>query len=157
MRKFLILTAATALAACGADTGTATADADAAAAEAVSPLIAADADRAAKEVPAGWTDFTGAAFTQAQADGRTILVDVHADWCPTCKAQAPILDELTQEDALSDAVFLKVDFDRDKDFIRELRIPRQSTVLLFDGEEELVRSVAETDRDTLRSTVLDAA
>ena len=156
MRKFIILAAATALAACGAETTT-TADSDVAAAETVSPLVAADADRAAKEVPAGWTDFTGTAFTQAQADGRTILVDVHADWCPTCKAQAPILDELTQEEALSDAVFLKVDFDRDKDFIKALRIPRQSTVLLFDGEEELVRSVAETDRDTLRSTVLDAA
>lgn len=104
-----------------------------------------------------WTAFSSRAFSEAQAAGRTIIVDVHADWCPTCKAQQPILDELRAEPALGDAVFMKVDFDREKDFLRAHRIARQSTILVFRGEQEAARSVAETNRERLRETVLSAA
>src|SRR4051794_18915025 len=38
--------------------------------------------------------FSAAAFKAAQAAGNPILVEIHADWCPTCKAQVPILDKL---------------------------------------------------------------
>ncbi len=39
--------------------------------------------------------FSAEAFKAAQASGGPILVEIHADWCPTCKAQQPILDKLT--------------------------------------------------------------
>ena len=38
--------------------------------------------------------YTPAAFDAAQKAGRSILVEIHATWCPTCKAQTPILAEL---------------------------------------------------------------
>lgn len=106
---------------------------------------------------ARWTDYSAATFAAAQAAGRTIVVDVHADWCPTCRAQQPILDELASEEVLQAAVFMKVDFDRQKDFLRAYRIPRQSTILVFNGEQEVARSIAETNRDRLRDMVLSAA
>jgi thioredoxin 1 len=97
------------------------------------------------------------AFAEAQAAGNTIVVDVYADWCPTCRAQKPILDELKTEAALEEVLFVTVDYDREKDFLRAHRIPRQSTILVFQGEEEVARSIAETDRDRLRTTILSAA
>lgn len=106
---------------------------------------------------ARWTDYSAAAFAAAQAAGKTIVVDVHADWCPTCRAQQPILEELATEEALQDAILVKVDFDRQKDFLHTYRIPRQSTILVFNGEHEVARSVAETNRDRLRAMVLSAA
>jgi thiol-disulfide isomerase/thioredoxin len=110
--------------------------------------------------PAGatpeWVDYAPEAFADAQQAGRTILVDVHATWCPTCKVQAPILDELLLEPSLSDVTFVKVDFDLEEAFIETYRIPRQSTILVFRGETEIARSVAETDRDRLRSFVFEA-
>lgn len=104
-----------------------------------------------------WTEYSPAAFQRAQAAGKTILVDVHAVWCPTCKKQDPILDELRGETALKDVLFVKVDFDREKEFLRAHRIPRQSTVLVFKGRKEVARSTAETDRGRLRGFVLGAA
>ncbi|MCM8556538.1 thioredoxin family protein [Sphingomicrobium sediminis] len=152
MRIIPLAATAAALAACTTETPAADTT------DSYAMLLEADADRAAKDVPAAWTDFTGAAFAEAQAEGRTVIVDVYADWCPTCKAQAPILDELAEEEALDDALLLKVDYDRDKDFVRALRIPRQSTVLRFENGEEVQRSVAETDPMRLRDVVLgDAA
>ncbi len=100
------------------------------------------------------TPYSATSFEAAQREGRTIIVDVHADWCPTCRAQAPILTELRSDPRLAEALFVRVDFDRDRDFLRAHRIPRQSTILVFDGAEEKGRSIAETNRARLRAFVL---
>lgn len=101
-----------------------------------------------------WQEYSPAAFARAQEAGKTIVVDVHAVWCPTCKAQAPTLDALRQEPRLKDAVFFKVDFDEEKDFLRAHRIPRQSTVLVFRGKQETARSIAESRPKQLREAVM---
>ena len=104
----------------------------------------------------GWSTYDAANFMMAQKKGKTIVVDVYADWCPTCRAQAPILNELRVEKQSSDVLFVKVNYDEEKDFLRQHRIPRQSTILVFKGMEEIERSIAQTDRSTLRSVVLGA-
>ncbi len=103
-----------------------------------------------------WTEYSPAAFTAAQKAGKTIVVDVHADWCPTCRAQQPILNALRGEKRLKNAVFMKVDFDNDKDFLSANRIPRQSTIVVFKGMKETGRSIAQTDRAKLRTFVLSS-
>ena len=102
----------------------------------------------------GWAQYSPAAFARAQAAGKTIVVDVHATWCPTCRAQQPTLDALRGEPRLKNAVFVKVDFDTQKDFLRQYRIPRQSTILVFKGTRETARSIAETRPAELRAAVL---
>lgn len=104
-----------------------------------------------------WTTYSASSFNSAQVAGKTIIVDIYADWCPTCKAQKPILDELRGETQLKDAVFVKVNFDNEKAFLRAHRIPRQSTILVFKGKRETVRSIAETNRTKLRAVVLGGA
>ena len=103
-----------------------------------------------------WIPYSPTGFVAAQSAGRTLLVDVAADWCPTCKAQFPTLDELREDARMTDVSFIRVDFDQDKHFLEAHRIPRQSTILIFDGEQEVARSVAETDPSRLRRCVLAA-
>jgi thiol-disulfide isomerase/thioredoxin len=105
---------------------------------------------------ANWVGYSPEAFAQAQAAGKTILVDVNASWCPTCRAQRPILEELRADQRLNDVVFISVNYDVHKTFLRDHRIPRQSTILIFDGKTEVDRSVAETNRERLRKFVFDA-
>ncbi|MFN4282798.1 MAG: thioredoxin family protein [Alphaproteobacteria bacterium] len=105
----------------------------------------------------GWTAYTPTAFAEAQSAGKPIIVHVHAPWCPTCKAQLPTLDELRKDAALKNAVFLRVDFDTQKDFLQAHRVTSQSTVLVFSGAKEAARSVADTDRERLRALVLSQA
>lgn len=104
----------------------------------------------------GWTQYTPAKFEAATKSGKVILVDVHADWCPTCKAQQPILEELRSDARMDGVLFMKVNFDDDKAFLRAHRIPRQSTILVFNGTVEKARSIAETNRVKLRKLVLAA-
>lgn len=102
-----------------------------------------------------WKDYSKEGFSRAQASGSLLLVDVYADWCPTCKAQKPILDRIAQAPSLQGVELIRVDFDQHKDFVKEHRIPRQSTILLFSGNQELVRSIAETDEGRLRELILE--
>jgi thiol-disulfide isomerase/thioredoxin len=59
--------------------------------------------------------FDAKAFQASQAAGKSILVDVTAPWCPTCKQQRPIVQEIEKEHP--DLVVYEVDFDTAKDVL----------------------------------------
>src|SRR5262245_22370328 len=85
-------------------------------------------------VAAEWKLFDAAAFGQAQEEGNSILVDVFAAWCPTCRAQNPILVQLTREPKFKDMVVFKIDFDTQKDDLRALNAQSQSTLIVYKGD-----------------------
>ena len=111
-------------------------------------------DEVQAEVAGAWIPFSQTAFEEAQTAGKTILVDVHASWCTTCAAQEPILESLLQEESLAEVVPMRVDFDADREFVEAYQIPRQATILVFQGETETARSVAETDAELLRAEIV---
>ena len=100
--------------------------------------------------------FTAQAFRAAQDAGKPILVEIHASWCPTCKAQTPILSELTAQPKFKDLVVLRVDFDGQKDEVRNFGARVQSTLIVFKGANEVGRSVGDTNRSTI-AALLDKA
>lgn len=110
-------------------------------------LIAALPVRAA-EVVRHWDE---ALFDRAQAAGRTILVDVHADWCPTCRKQKPILEKLSGEPAFKNALMIVVNFDEDADALHRFKVSSQSTLIVFKGAKEAGRSVGDTREDSIRA------
>jgi thiol-disulfide isomerase/thioredoxin len=107
-------------------------------------------------IAADWKTFTQAEFTAAQEAGKPILVDITAPWCPTCRAQKPILEELTAKPEFKDFVVLVVDFDTQKDDVRALKAQRQSTLITFKGAEEMARSVGDTDPATIEAMLKTA-
>jgi thioredoxin 1 len=98
--------------------------------------------------------FDAKAFQASQAAGKSILVDVTASWCPTCKQQRPIVEEIEKEHP--DLVVYEVDFDTAKDALRQFRVQHQSTLIVFKGAKEVARSTGETDPAPLRSLVAKA-
>lgn len=101
--------------------------------------------------------FTDERFDALQAEGALVLIDVWAPWCPTCARQREILAEFQDAHPEVDFTILEVSYDDDKDLVRRFRAPRQSTLLLFRGNEQLWFSVAETREDVLYEQLLDAA
>jgi thioredoxin 1 len=88
--------------------------------------------------------FSAEAFKAAQASGSPILVEIHADWCPTCKAQNPILDKLTADPKFRDLKIFRVDFDAMKPVVKQFGAQMQSTLIVFKGTAEQGRSVGDT-------------
>jgi thioredoxin-like negative regulator of GroEL len=93
--------------------------------------------------------FSAAAFKAAQASGSPILVEIHADWCPTCKAQTPILDKLTADPKFKDLKVFRVDFDAMKPVVRQFGAQMQSTLIVFKGSAEQGRSVGDTKQASI--------
>lgn len=93
---------------------------------------------------AEWKPFTADEFAAAQAADKPILIDVFAAWCPTCRAQNPILVQLTRQPKFKDMVVFKIDFDNQKADLRKLNVRAQSTLIVFKGKKELGRSAGDT-------------
>ena len=105
--------------------------------------------QAATQIP-----FTTTALGIAQEAGKPILIAVHADWCPVCGKQKPIIDSLAQTPAFQDLVVLVVDFDNQKDVLKALGVTRQSTLIAMHGTAERDRSVGVTAEDAIRALML---
>ena len=95
--------------------------------------------------------FDDQSFKQAQAAGKTILVDVTASWCPTCRQQRPIVEQIEKEKA--NLVVYEVDFDTAKDTLKRFRVQQQSTLIVFKGTKEVGRSTGDTDPARIRALV----
>ncbi len=104
-----------------------------------SPLAAAMAPQAYSET----------AFAAAQAAGKPILLHVTAPWCPTCKAQKPILSKLESEPKYKNLVAFDVDFDTSKTLLRKLHVAQQSTLIVYKGKKEMGRSTGDTDAGSI--------
>jgi thioredoxin 1 len=115
-------------------------------------LLAAAAASSVFVTPAFSTEtkpFTRGDFAAAQKAGKPIFVAIHATWCPTCKAQKPILSELMAEPKFKNLVYFVVDFDSQKDAVNFFGAQMQSTLIAFKGERETGRSVGDTDRSSI--------
>ena len=111
--------------------------------------IAANAAPIAPTFAAEIRTFDSGSFAAAQKAGKPILVAVHASWCPTRKAQMPILSELMAEPKFKDLIYFVVDFDSQKDAVKFFGARVQSTLIAFKGATETGRSVGDTDRSSI--------
>jgi thioredoxin len=91
------------------------------------------------------------AFQQAQTAGKPILVFVTASWCPNCLKQQPIVDTMAKDKLFADAVLFVVNFDSDKQALKDLNVLMQSTLIAFNGKTERARSTAVTDPEAIRA------
>ncbi len=93
--------------------------------------------------------FTNAEFDAAKKAGRPILVEVTAPWCPTCKAQKPILSELSAQPKFAKLAIFQVDFDTQKDALKMLGVQMQSTLISYKGDKEVGRSTGITTKTAI--------
>jgi thioredoxin 1 len=89
------------------------------------------------------------------AAGETVLLDVYAPWCGTCRAQGRAIEELRAANPAYDAAitFIRMDWDTHgrSDYAQSLGVERRSTLILMRGEAILGRVVADTRADSIRA------
>jgi len=105
---------------------------------------------------AGSMPFDKAAFDKAVAAGEPVIVQFHAEWCPTCRAQTPIVAELLRDPKMKDVKLFVADFDAEKDLKKALKVYSQSTFVVFKGGKEVGRSTGQTQRPVIEATFAKA-
>jgi len=96
--------------------------------------------------------FSVDALAALQKAGSPVAVHFHADWCPTCKQQEKVLQQLKSEPGL-DLVVLVADYDKEKELRRAMKVRTQSTLVVFRGTQERARLAGDTAIDKIRSAL----
>ena len=95
-----------------------------------------------------------ASFDAGIAQG-VILVDFFATWCPACRTQGPILEEIA--DRLDGrARVAKVDVDKARSIMQRYNVTAVPTLILFREGSEVKRFVGVTGADALVAAILEA-
>jgi thiol-disulfide isomerase/thioredoxin len=100
--------------------------------------------------------FDQAAFDKAVAAGGPVIVQFHADWCPTCRAQKPVVEQVLNEPAMKPVQFFIADFDTERALKKALRVSQQSTFVVFKGGKEVTRSTGQTTRPGIEAVFAQA-
>jgi len=114
-------------------------------------LLACAGASAAAEVP-----FNQAQYAQAVAAGKPVVVYLHADWCPTCRAQQPIVDRLSKEAGFKNVTIFVADFDQETALEKSLNVSQQSTFVVFKQGHEVTRSTGQTSEAAIRAVLAQA-
>jgi thioredoxin 1 len=101
------------------------------------------------------TDYSPEILKAELAAGKTVFLDFKASWCSTCAAQERVINALRKDNPAYDQTlsFINVDWDQwgDGDLVAQLNIPRRSTLVVLNGDQELGRIVAGTAKDEIKA------
>ena len=92
-------------------------------------------------------------FDKLTHDGKAVVLDISATWCPTCKEQKPIIDGLMKQPAYKDVTLMTLDFDTAKPTLKKFKVTMQSTLVAFKGDKEVGRSVGDTTPEGLEGLI----
>ena len=93
------------------------------------------------------------ALNEAQAGEKSVFVNFHADWCPTCRVQQKILSKLRQDTKYKDLSFIQVNYDEEKGLRRRFGVNGQSSFLFFKGKTEKARAMGLTKESEIRDFI----
>ena len=88
--------------------------------------------------------FSQQEFDHLTKEGKPVVLEISAPWCPTCKQQKPIIESLMKQPAYKDVTLMTIDFDSAKHTLKTFKVNMQSTLVAFKGEKEVGRSVGDT-------------
>jgi len=97
------------------------------------------------------TNFSTEIFESAKANGRTIVINSYETWCGTCNIQVKILNQAEKE--FKDIIFFSYEQSKNRDIAKKLAIDFWTTIVVYKGNDEIVRIIGQTDKKTIYSAI----
>ena len=103
------------------------------------------------------TTFNKDLFDKAQSDGKIVIVSSWVKYCTSCAGQMKILNQAKEVGALSDIKFDNIEyftFDiTNKQIADLLNVKFQTTLLIFENNKEIYRSLGETTKELIYDAI----
>ena len=93
------------------------------------------------------TNFDLKKLFEIQKSGKTIVINSWNKYCSTCAAQTKVFDQAMKD--FKDVEFLFYEQDKNKDIAKTLGINYWTTIVVFKGQNEVVREMGLTDKDQI--------
>lgn len=103
----------------------------------------------ATQVFANATPLSAAQFAEIESKGKSAVIAVYADWCPTCKSQDKVLIDLMKDPQYKNVIFYQINFDTQKDLLKTLKVRSQSTIIVFKDGKETARGTGDTKESSI--------
>ena len=97
------------------------------------------------------TTFNNEIFEKAQLDGKIVVINSWNETCTTCKAQIKILNQAEKE--FEDILFLSFEQEKDKAIAKKLGIDYWTTIVIYQNNKEVYRSIGQMNKDKIYSTI----
>ncbi len=94
-------------------------------------------------------DYKEKLVAQDKANESVYALHFFAEWCSVCLGQKRFMQKLQSDKDLKNLKVYLVDFDFEKKLKNEYNVERQSTIILFRGQQEIARSLAVNDKDKI--------
>ena len=99
------------------------------------------------------TTFDKELFSKAKSEGKIIVVSSWMKYCSSCANQMKVLQKAKKEGELSDIKFDNIEyfsFDvTNREIANLFDVQYQTTLLIFNGDQEVYRSIGETTEDLI--------
>ena len=103
------------------------------------------------------TTFNKDLFNKAQSDGKIVIVSSWVKYCTSCAGQMKILNQAKKAGTLSDIKFDNIEyftFDiTNKEIADLLNVKFQTTLLIFENNKEIYRSLGETTEELIYDAI----
>ena len=103
------------------------------------------------------TTFDQELFNKAQSEGKVIVISSWIEYCSSCAKQMKILQTAKKEGELSDIKFDNIEyfsFDvTNREIANLFDVQYQTTLLIFNGDQEVYRSIGETTEDLIYEAI----
>ena len=103
------------------------------------------------------TTFDKDLFDKAQSEGKIVIVSSWVKYCTSCAGQMKILNQAKKTGTLSDINFDNIEyftFDiTNKEIADLLNVKFQTTLLIFENNKEIYRSLGETTEELIYDAI----
>ncbi|PIR49662.1 hypothetical protein COU79_03685 [Candidatus Peregrinibacteria bacterium CG10_big_fil_rev_8_21_14_0_10_54_7] len=79
--------------------------------------------------------YSPTAYAEALADGKTVVIDFHASWCPICAANAPGIRAAFESTNDASVVGFIADYDKETALENQFGVSSQSTLVKVRGND----------------------
>jgi thioredoxin 1 len=97
------------------------------------------------------TTFNKELFLKAQKSGKTVVINSWNKTCSTCAAQSVVLKEAKNE--FKDVMFLSFEQTVDTDVAEFLKIDYWTTIVIYENNKEIARSIGQTNKSKIYSFI----
>jgi thioredoxin len=77
---------------------------------------------------------TSQEYAELLNSDKKVLIDFYAEWCAPCKKMTPYLLKM-QKDMADIVVIIRLDADKNKTLLQEMKIDELPTLLLYENKE----------------------